>query len=215
MRIHRLAPLALLLVTPAAAAAATRLPLTVRIYDMTSDHADRQRALAVAAAALTPAGVEVRWVLPAGPDAGTLEPQDLVVRLARRGAPDAAQRTMALGYAVVDASGRRGTVATIFLERVDWLARISGADPEELAGLAIAHEVGHLLLGTNSHAPRGLMRARWTAEELRAQRPVDWQLLGRERDQLRAGLAARLGTRPATATHVAALGGRTDADSRQ
>jgi hypothetical protein len=130
---------------------------------------------------------------------GTPEPQDLVLRLARQHTPQPRPGAMALGYAVVDAAGRRGTVATIFLERVEWMARISGAGVEELTGLAIAHELGHLLLGTSAHARRGLMRARWTAEELRARRPADWQLQGDERNQLRAGLAARLGTREATA----------------
>lgn len=215
MRIHRLAPLALLLVTPTVTAAGPRLPLTVRVYDMTGDHADRRRALDAAAAALAPAGVEVRWVVPAGSQASAPEPQDLVVRLARRDAPTARTGAMALGYAVVDASGRRGTIATIFLERIDWLARISGADAEQLTGLAIAHEVGHLLLGTNAHATRGLMRARWTTEELRADRPADWQLNDQDRDQLRAGLAARLGTRPAVATHIAGLAARGGTDSRQ
>jgi hypothetical protein len=213
MRIHRLAPLALLLVSPVAASGGTQPPLTVRVYDMTGEYADRRRALTTAAGALAPAGVQIRWVEPGAPYAGAPAPQDLVVRLARRDALATRPGTMALGYAVVDAEGRRGTVATIFLERVDWLARISGADAEELAGLAIAHEVGHLLLGTNAHAPRGLMRARWTADELRARRPADWQLHGREGDQLRAGLASRLGTRTDGVPHAASLGRRLQPDS--
>jgi hypothetical protein len=30
----------------------------------------------------------------------------------------------------------------------------------------MAHELGHLLLGSNSHSPRGLMRASWRTAEL-------------------------------------------------
>jgi hypothetical protein len=37
----------------------------------------------------------------------------------------------------------------------------------DILGNVVAHEVGHLLLGSNSHAPAGIMRARWQGEELR------------------------------------------------
>lgn len=204
MRLHRLAPLALLLISPAPAFAGSRLPLTVRVYDMTSDRSDRTRALAVAAAALAPAEVDVQWLDPRNAPAGPVPPQDLVLRLARRTPSTARPGPVALGYALVDSTGRRGTVATIFLEQVEWLARVSGADVEELTGLAIAHEIGHLLTGTNAHARHGLMRARWTAGELRARRASDWELGPEERHQLRAGLAARLGTRPAAPDGVIA-----------
>jgi len=30
----------------------------------------------------------------------------------------------------------------------------------------IAHEIGHLLLGPNSHSPSGIMQARWEAEQV-------------------------------------------------
>ena len=213
MRIHRLAPLALILVTPAAATAGTRLPLTVRVYDMSTDPTDRTRSFAAVARVLAPANVELQWL--SGPLAtrDTPAPQDLVVRLVRQDTVATRPGQMALGYAVVDAAGRRGTVATIFLERVEWLARISGADVEELTGLAIAHEISHLLLGSPTHTARGLMRARWTTDEIRAGRPSDWQLGRRERDQLRAGLAARLGTRRTPdAPRVAALSVRAQAE---
>lgn len=210
MRIHRLAPLALILVTPPPATAGSRLPLTVRLYDMSGDRTDRSRALDAAARALAPASVEVRWhSLPTQGAAETQDegpmPQDLVVRLVRQEAVTHRPGQLALGYAVVDAAGRRGTVATIFLERVEWLAGISGADVDELTGLAIAHEIGHLLIGSPKHTSHGLMRARWTTEEIHAGRPVDWQLGHRESNQLRAGLAARLGTRAPDGPRLATL----------
>jgi len=36
-----------------------------------------------------------------------------------------------------------------------------------MLGYVIAHEVGHLLLGVNSHSAEGLMCAHWRREELR------------------------------------------------
>ncbi len=36
-----------------------------------------------------------------------------------------------------------------------------------LLGHVLAHEIGHLLLRSNSHSVSGIMSARWTGEELR------------------------------------------------
>ena len=38
----------------------------------------------------------------------------------------------------------------------------------QILGHAVAHEIGHLLMGTNSHSSRGLMRGNWNVDELRA-----------------------------------------------
>jgi hypothetical protein len=46
--------------------------------------------------------------------------------------------------------------AFIFCDRIATAS--SGFFPIRLGGV-IAHEVGHLLLGMNSHSPRGIMRA--------------------------------------------------------
>lgn len=209
MRIRRLAPLALLLVSPIPAAAGTRplLPLTVRVYDMTGDtHADRRAALAAAAAALAPAQVEVRWLEGQTADLAGPGAQDLVLRLVRQQALSARPGTTALGYAFVDAQGRQGTLATIFLDRVEQIARIAGTPADQLTGLAIAHEIGHLLRGSD-HSKHGLMRARWTVDEVRAGRGRDWRLDAHDGDRLRTGLTSRLGTRAAVPTQAAALMG--------
>ena len=44
----------------------------------------------------------------------------------------------------------------------------------------IAHEIGHLLLGTTRHARYGVMRALWLTTELRRDQPLDWMFSGRE-----------------------------------
>lgn len=66
-------------------------------------------------------------------------------------------------------------------------------------GRAIAHELGHILLGTAKHSALGLMRAKWTEHELRRGLPIDWMFSRDERQAMRGGLSARLRQlRPAT-----------------
>jgi hypothetical protein len=79
-----------------------------------------------------------------------------------------------LGFASVDVVQHEGVLGTVFADRVEALATTSGVDRAELLGRALAHEIGHLLLGTTQHAPFGLMRATWTLAELRRALPLDW-----------------------------------------
>ncbi len=53
-----------------------------------------------------------------------------------------------------------GSTAQVFLKQVQDFARVYRADLSTLLAYVIAHEVGHLLLGT-PHSPTGLMRAGW------------------------------------------------------
>lgn len=58
-----------------------------------------------------------------------------------------------------------GTQADVFYAKVAAF-RQSPAELSTLLGYAMAHELGHLLLGSNSHSPTGLMRADWRTREL-------------------------------------------------
>jgi hypothetical protein len=49
---------------------------------------------------------------------------------------------------------------------VSYLQSGTGVDMAILLGVVMAHELGHLLLGTNSHSPGGLMRVSWRREDL-------------------------------------------------
>ena len=70
------------------------------------------------------------------------------------------------GSSFLDRSG--GVYADIFLDRVQQLREV---DPsltlEPILGDVLAHELGHLLLGTGSHTPTGLMQATWKYPQLR------------------------------------------------
>ena len=61
----------------------------------------------------------------------------------------------------IAAQPEKGTTAsaTVFYDRVVELARRLGIFLEVVLGHAITHEIGHLVLGSYSHSPTGLMRA--------------------------------------------------------
>jgi hypothetical protein len=151
--------------------------VVVRVYDTTGlSRTSRQRAMSTAGAAMVTASVDVDWV-----DCSAMAPRcqvppaprDLVVRLVRgHSAPGG--RPVPLGSALVDTGERAGALATVYVDRVQRIAATLGTDEAVLLGRAIAHELGHLLTGTNTHARVGLMRGHWTSEELRRDRGEDW-----------------------------------------
>lgn len=105
--------------------------------------------------------------------------------------PDLRQAPEVLGYAVL--LERRGVVATVHSARVLALARKAGVDAAALMARVMAHEVGHLLLGTTEHSARGLMRADWKLHEWSMSEHADWMFSADEalRIRQRAASAAR------------------------
>ena len=87
----------------------------------------------------------------------------LILRITCQPASGSVSRT-ALGYAVT-AQGR-SVYATVFRDRVLALAQSGRHAEAVILGHAIAHELGHLLLNTSTHARYGLMAARWREVEL-------------------------------------------------
>ena len=60
-----------------------------------------------------------------------------------------------------------GKYADVFYDRIERMHAIWHTSRAGLLGYVAAHEIGHLLLGSHSHAPIGIMRAHWQAEEIR------------------------------------------------
>jgi hypothetical protein len=69
------------------------------------------------------------------------------------------------------------------------VAAEANADPAAILGRAIAHELGHLLIGTPVHSPHGLMRALWSQTELRRNRSDDWVFSADQADLMRRSAA--------------------------
>jgi len=75
-------------------------------------------------------------------------------------------RLEVLGTAYPNEKGT-GYFAYVFYDRVQELAQRRKLGHFLLADV-IAHEIGHLLPGSNSHAVSGIMCAHWNSEELRS-----------------------------------------------
>jgi hypothetical protein len=184
---------------PGAAANDAPTALVVRIYGAGGITPDAGRAARVTAGAtLAETGIALEWIDCEGASAG--EPADrcavrlandeLAVRLVRTPAQPGEAGQLPLGYSLVDARVSAGSLATIFLDRVEWLAHAADADPGTLLGLAIAHEIGHLLLGSTEHAATGVMRAIWSSAALR-RHGQDWRFTHQHGARMRAAIHAR------------------------
>lgn len=71
----------------------------------------------------------------------------------------------AVGVALSSATSR-SHVAYVFYHRVENLTGGNGFNLAPVLAIAMAHEVGHLLLPYSSHSMTGLMRAKWTKADL-------------------------------------------------
>ncbi|HEV2400319.1 MAG TPA: hypothetical protein VGS27_25500 [Candidatus Sulfotelmatobacter sp.] len=59
-----------------------------------------------------------------------------------------------------------GVYADVFFDSIATLHRDCGASIGRVLGHVMAHEVGHLLLGSNSHSSVGIMSPKWHREQL-------------------------------------------------
>ena len=101
-------------------------------------------------------------------------PGEVILYILRTAPEGALEDRKALGISLIDRTVGAGTVATIYSDRVAALARDALSSRIELLGRTMAHEIGHLLMGSRRHAARGLMRAVFSPDELRRCLPRDW-----------------------------------------
>lgn len=174
-----------------------RTPVVVRVYNVPTQPALDNEVLASAAALLAHAGVDVIWVRcftrprPEETCAPAIEPPDLgIVILNSPPAPQGRGADAALGEAYLAEDGS-GVLANIFGDRVACMATSAGAHVGTLLGRVIAHELGHLLMGTSTHRGAGLMRAHWTSTELHQAPASVWAFTSADAADIRTGLDAR------------------------
>jgi hypothetical protein len=71
----------------------------------------------------------------------------------------------AMGFGLPVPEG--GIHAAVFYSRVEHLSRSATAPVEQILAHVMAHEIGHLLLGSNRHSTKGIMRGRWEYSDIR------------------------------------------------
>ena len=185
---------------PSETAEAGRTSIVVRTYTQPASEGDIGTARRTAGAILGRAGIHAEWLecaLPgeltdAAADACNRPPRwnELLVRIVSAGGGRRLD-VNTLGFAFIDLHAGGGSLATIYADRVRVKAHEAGVDAAELLGRTMAHEVGHLLLGTNGHTREGLMRASWSSADLRRNRTTQWLFGGKESEVMRKRIAVR------------------------
>ena len=146
--------------------------LTISVYNDANVPANAMAsAEATAARIFRSARLKIHWALCTSsanftPDTAACEevafPSHLHVRILSR-SRNLTGSTFGLSY--LSAAGI-GCYADIFFVPISELHARSGQEVGPILGHVLAHEVAHLLLGTNSHSDAGIMRAQWQRKEL-------------------------------------------------
>ncbi len=176
--------------------------LTVRLYN--SSHlvtAEMLRARRVAEPILRDAGMDVTIRLcggQPGPDAvvdpcnDRLEPSEVVVRAIDSPRYSLTLHPRVFGVAYLVTGTNQGRLATLYSDRIAGAAARVNLEPGTLMGRVLAHEVGHLLLGTREHSETGLMRADWSDELLHRDAADEWRFSMVEAAAMQNALAINL-----------------------
>ena len=174
-----------------AAILTVNLQLDVRLYDSIGvSPAELDRARAGVGAILASVGIKPIWrPCHVSTCTGPVKPHEVALRFVRSGPLSEAG---SLGFSLIDVPRHAGSLATIYLDRVQALAAQAAIDEGDLLGRAMAHEIGHMLIGRADHSRTGLMRAVWGSDELRRGLPTDWLFSGREAAELRRQLTMRM-----------------------
>jgi hypothetical protein len=150
------------------------LEVKVSVFnDAQIDDGRLMRAERIAAELFARAGVQIDWMNCGNPTETDEEraacseaayPKHLQVRV-RQQSLNLKESTLGLSYLGEDGVGCH---ADVFYAGIGPIAQEAHLSPETVLGLVFAHELGHLLLGTNSHSASGIMRATWQGHEFSA-----------------------------------------------
>lgn len=121
-------------------------------------------------------------------------PGDIVLRIcSKEMGQRLTRKSTLLGYVQPTGEGEIARVASVFYQRAEELQEATGDLTSHVLGAALAHELGHLLLGKGQHSPMGLMRCPWDAEDLRALRRGQLVFDMRQARMVGDGIRARTG----------------------
>ena len=96
------------------------------------------------------------------------------------------------GLALTSARAGSASAAWVFYQRVKDLAESEVASPSQILGHAIAHEIGHLLLGPNAHSRTGIMRGNWDRRYLQEASQGQLLFTRDQAERIRAEVSIRI-----------------------
>ena len=164
--------------------------ITLRVYDNAGLPARLlSRALNQTSVIFGDAGVVVAPIFctqdePPAVCSQALDPSNIALRIIPGPVPG--DEYNALGYS-------SGPYITVDYSRVEEVAARSDVSPDRILGCVVAHELGHVLLGPESHSAAGIMKARFTDKELRLIREMFIGFLPSQKERIRANVFSREG----------------------
>jgi hypothetical protein len=125
---------------------------------------------------------------------GSRDDRDFVVVRVVRGIPPSAM-PRALGFTLPWA--QNGVHVTMFYDRIEEVALSVPPGVARILGDALAHELGHVLLGSGQHSQAGIMKAVWSKADYRHLAARQLEFLPPEAIVLREEVSRRAALGPA------------------
>ena len=169
------------------------LTVVVAILDSAAVPADElMTARTAAGAAFARAGMVLRWGGTGGSvscQPGASAPFCVQVLLRPRNPQSAPGARRIMGMTL--AADHERAVLSLYFDAVSDVARRYGFPRGEVLGLALTHEMGHVLLPPPSHSATGIMQPSWEGDDLRHILAGDAAFTEQQALAIRARLASR------------------------
>lgn len=172
--------------------------VTIRLYDQAALPPEvLRKATEIAGNILGQAGVQAVWLSCVGPtnmlvcDDPLFTPDYRVFLLPKEAETKLPVPTRGLAFVLQHPQRGVGQTAWVFYARVQRLSEEERLPSDLLLGHVIAHELGHLLLGSVDHPGNGLMRRRWSEKELRDATQESLYFSGSQAKAIRAAVRRR------------------------
>lgn len=205
--------------------AQARLTVTVRVFNYAQvPPAELDKAKRRIVGLFQKAGLGIRWIDCMAPGAAMPSPGvcdhrsgpiPLVVNLLPRSMSERSPLPKnRFGYAVMARDGGPSLTSTVFYDRIEVAARRGGYTPSAILSIAIAHEMGHLLLGEGSHSRGGLMQAVWKDAQLHEAQQGHLRFTRKQSRRIRAEVLHRAGKADARGKSLITQGRSVASDGR-
>ena len=174
--------------------------IRIRVYDYAGVNEDvLQKAEDVTTGIFQKAGVNFVWFTCARnvkfsdkascPDA--MDTTDLILSIVPHSMSKGLRGKDEVEGLAVDGPDNFSGHAWVFFDRAKEVAAKHLLNLANVLGNLMAHELGHLLLGSSSHSKIGLMRAGWSREEFIAANRGELSFSAAERERIQKGVEAR------------------------